>query len=153
MFLTSHATAAVLIAEQIHSPTLAFALGWLSHYLLDMIPHGDDELLDHLPRQTYLVAFTKLAAVDFLIMLGWLWLLLGRNAIALTPATGAAVIGSILPDVLNGVYLITKNRFIKWNHRLNLRAHSVLIKKPLPMVQGFFIQALFFLLLAVYLVG
>ena len=59
MFLTSHATAAVLIAEQIHSPTLAFALGWLSHYLLDAIPHGDDELLDHLKGRAYISAFAK----------------------------------------------------------------------------------------------
>ena len=79
-------------------------------------------------------------------------MLVGRGGAALTPATGAAVLGSILPDVLNGVYLVTKNRFIEWNHQLNLRAHSVLIKKPLPMAQGFLIQAIFFLLLAIYLV-
>src|SRR3989338_1231241 len=153
MFLTSHATAAVLIAEQIHSPTLAFALGWLSHYLLDMIPHGDDELLTNLPRRAFLVAFTKIAALDALIMLGWLWVLLGRGAIALTPATGAAIVGSLLPDILNGVYLVTRSRLIEWNHRVNDWAHTAIIKKPLPPVQGFFIQAIFFLLLAVYLVG
>ncbi|OGY55356.1 MAG: hypothetical protein A2951_01885 [Candidatus Buchananbacteria bacterium RIFCSPLOWO2_01_FULL_56_15] len=153
MFLTSHATAAVLIAEQIHSPTLAFALGWLSHYLLDMIPHGDDKLLDHLPRRAYLVAFTKIAAVDFFIMIGWLWFLFNRGTIVLTPVMIAAVVGSLLPDILNGVYLVTRSRLIEWNHRVNDWAHTAIIKKPLPPVQGFFIQAIFFLLLAVYLVG
>lgn len=151
MFLTSHATAAIIIAEHTSSPTLAFTLGWLSHYLLDAIPHGDDKILDHLPRRAYLVALAKIAAVDSLIMLGWLWFLLSRGSVTLTPATGAAVVGSVLPDVLNGLYLITKNRLITWNHRLNVLAHSALIKKPLPTVQGFFIQAIFFLVLAAYL--
>lgn len=153
MFLTAHATVAVIIAQRVPNPALAFCLGFISHYLLDAIPHGDDELLTHLKGRVYIVALAKIATVDCLIMLGWLSYLLRRGDIELTPATLAAVAGSILPDGLNGLYLLTKSRLIEWNHRINIWAHTALIKKPLPAQQGFAVQAIFFLAAAIYLIS
>ena len=41
MFITVHAAAATALSRYATIPLLAFVLGLLSHFILDMIPHGD----------------------------------------------------------------------------------------------------------------
>jgi len=45
MFLTTHTVVGVLISQHTPTPLIAFSLGFLSHFLLDFIPHGDEQLL------------------------------------------------------------------------------------------------------------
>lgn len=45
MFLTGHAASATVIARFVPNPILAFLLGVFSHVILDLIPHGDTEIV------------------------------------------------------------------------------------------------------------
>ena len=84
-------------------------------------------------------------------MLGWVTLLFRRSLVGPSASTVAAITGSVMPDFLNGLYIVSRHRLIKWNHSINLWAHTALIKKPLPARQGFLVQAIFFAVLALYL--
>lgn len=149
MFLTVHATAAVIIAQKVHSPLLAFLLGFVSHYILDAIPHGDDKIFERFRGKTLIKAMTIAAIIDFTISLIWLNFLYQQGAFELNLTILAAVAGSILPDFLNGVFLVTNQTWLRWNHDLNRISHHLIIKKPLPGGVGFFLQLVFFLFLVV----
>ena len=45
MFLTAHAASATVIAKFAPNPILAFLIGLVSHLVLDIIPHGDTEIM------------------------------------------------------------------------------------------------------------
>ena len=44
MFLTAHTSVALLISTKIINPFLGFILGFISHFLVDIIPHGDESI-------------------------------------------------------------------------------------------------------------
>ena len=44
MFLTTHAAAGIAISHYVHNPWAVFALSFASHFVLDFIPHGDENL-------------------------------------------------------------------------------------------------------------
>ena len=46
MFLTVHATLGITVGQTTGNIFLAFFAGLLSHFVLDVIPHGDTEMLE-----------------------------------------------------------------------------------------------------------
>ena len=80
MFLTVHATAAVLITQKISNPLLAFIIGFISHYILDAIPHGDDKIFERWQGKAQLRVMALVAAVDFGASLLWLNFLIDQLA-------------------------------------------------------------------------
>jgi hypothetical protein len=47
MTLTTHATLGAVIGRATGNPVLAFIFGFISHFLIDMVPHGDTGLADN----------------------------------------------------------------------------------------------------------
>lgn len=152
MFLTVHATAAVIVAQKVASPWLAFLAGFISHLILDAIPHGDETIFDRFDHKTKIKMFIILGMIDILVGLIWLNFLYQQGAFIITIATLAAILGSIIPDPLNFIYLITKHPWLKWIYKLNDEyTHNRLVKKPLPTAIGLSIQFLIFALFIFYL--
>jgi len=149
MFLTVHATAGAILGSQISNPAAAFLAGYLSHFVLDAIPHGDDHLFANLSRKRWVVALAITAATDGLVALLWLLLLDFHHLLPLTLSVAAGAFGAVVPDLLSGVFHLTQSKLVEWNHRLNEKAHSVIVKTPWPMAQGFVLQAFFFTILVV----
>src|SRR3989338_1914445 len=104
MTLTTHATLGALIGATIGSPLAAFAIGLLSHFLIDMIPHGDRELYAaHKSKrgQRRAYAFVTLDAIVAIIAVA---LMMASSAHVFGLSIALGIIGSLFPDLLNGLY-------------------------------------------------
>lgn len=99
MFLAVHASAGILISQAATHPAWAFfgALG--SHYLLDIIPHGDEGIgwwIHDRPQRICWVGFLDLSVVLLSVAL----FLFFRPTLG-TSSLYWALIGTLLPDFLS----------------------------------------------------
>lgn len=108
MFLSTHALAGIIISQHVNSVPAAFGLGLLSHYVLDMIPHGDEKLGDWVKQKfirrfalTFLTDMACLALFVFTVRIKGEWPV--RN-VAL-----AGMLGGMLPDLIWAFYDAYKN--------------------------------------------
>lgn len=122
MFLTPHAAVGAAIATSLTgNPFVAFGVGWLSHYLADSLPHGDERLGiwaskgDEVRR---LLGITIIDSVIWIVILVFVFLSVGFSWVIL-----AAALGSSVPDVLWGTEKVVKKelfgplqKFHGWNH-------------------------------------
>ena len=151
MFLTAHSAIGVAIATKATNPWLAFSLAFIAHYILDAIPHGDEALFDNM--KTKKDKYTKLSImliIDFVIIA--IYLLLIMTKISLDPVIiFAAVLGSILPDILWGLYDVKPIKILKPFIKLHSACHNVFHKK-LSLKTGLLIQLLIVILATIYII-
>lgn len=145
MYLTVHATAGLALARLSPYPPLTFILGLASHVLLDIVPHGDEHLTpSHFTPARRLKRMLGAAAIDAFVLAGYLsiyvWLALpgaaGANA-------AAGVAGALLPDAVEGLYLVAKVRWLEPYHRLHVKLQSALGHK-IDWAHGLFVQVMVF---------
>ena len=98
MFLTTHAAVGVLISQQVDSPFWVFFLSLIAHFILDLIPHGDEELGIWL-RQTRL-RLILYGIIDLVIVTAFIITLYHQNYLPRIGLVSASLIGSILPDFM-----------------------------------------------------
>lgn len=108
MFLTVHATAGALVGSLTGNPVSAFALGVLSHAVLDIIPHGDEALGPQCTGKTCThreeVRFMlKLAIVDAMVMVFVLAFVFVPWRTTPTFPMLAGFAGGVIPDILQGL--------------------------------------------------
>jgi hypothetical protein len=145
MFIAGHAAAGALIGQQVGTnPILIFLLAFVSHFLMDIVPHGDGHHVHdyfiggkkHL-KKLYNVLLVDSIATIILFALMMAYFQLNRMAVAW------GVIGGVLPDLLVGINEIWKESKIKWFSKLHFRFHNALIDKikvkPWPGAIGQFI--------------
>jgi len=104
MFLSNHAAVGALLAVHTDNPASAFVLGYFSHYLLDMIPHGDEKVSTwmkekhtNLRSAGVFLADLSITAIFFL-SLSW------KIDFPHPYVVAAGVFGAMLPDFLYGFY-------------------------------------------------
>ena len=116
MTLTSHAiTGAAVATLAPQNPALAFAFGFLSHFLLDAFPHGHYRLLSHTSHpedrlkedmiygRAFVFDLLKIGVdVSLGAVLAYFLFMTGDNPKAVAIAFGA--LGGVLPDALQFVY-------------------------------------------------
>ena len=149
MFLIVHASVGAVIGEQIQSPVAAFGAGFLSHFVFDIIPHGDEIIGRTMLKYGRLKFLVALAAIDIgasfiLIVIFWASGLLPNVAGAVSGALGA-----VLPDILAGISTVSKGRlwpgfvrFHNWNHELLGSPTSPLIGAGLQAITLLFVLLL-----------
>ncbi len=145
MFLTVHATAGVLIGQQTGSVWLGFLGGFISHFLLDAIPHGDQNLVKdrHHISESEKRLIRTLGLVDGVIMLGVLYAIYSKSLITQNFPVLAAVIGAIIPDYINAVYIFFKVKWLKWYFELHYKLHFIWNGFTITLRQGLIVQAIF----------
>ncbi len=150
MYLTVHGATAMLIAKSFPHPLVAFFLGLLSHFLLDFIPHGDEYLIKkHFTRAQIIKRMFGAAVLDALILLGFLAIFMWVGPIVKLPVLFAALVGSLLPDALQGLYFATEWKWLKNFQYFHVSIHNP-TKHPLNWSQGIMVQCL--ILTAIWLV-
>lgn len=122
MFITTHATIGALVGAAFPSRALAFVLGFVSHFLVDMIPHGDEGMLDGYKSGAKVRRAVAYVMIDSVIAVYVILLLLSNAPAEVAPAVMWGIIGSILPDLIVGVYEVTKvkpffRKFTAWHHK------------------------------------
>ncbi|MEW6610359.1 MAG: hypothetical protein AB1352_01870 [Patescibacteria group bacterium] len=141
MYLTVHTTIGIIIGEQIHNPFASFVLGATTHFVLDMIPHGDYVRLGLGEEKVVRTFMMKLiASLDALLMVGSLWLLAPPHLITLPVAT--AVLGSVAPDYLWGFHELTRWRVLRPYRKFHSWFHPH-PDKDIPFWFGTLYQLLF----------
>ena len=137
MYLTTHATIGLLIARVVPNPILAFIIGFISHYILDIIPHdiiikdqnvkkkilsGEINFKDRPEFKTFLV----MGIIDLIILILFCFYLFYFN-LTLDPVTSFfAILGTILPDFLWTPYAFFKIKAFKIFQILNNEANDLL---------------------------
>ncbi len=170
MFLTTHAAAGILISQHVHNPYAVFGLAFASHFILDFIPHGDEELYhDH--DWKVLGKYKRVVIINALDLTGLLLLLLWAISRAELPSAHLlyiGILGSILPDLLSYFFPIIHQRLnwlfiIRWLYRLTkptgvrylVRAqnwihnllHHEIIRRDIPFVAGLSLQIVLMLVM------
>ncbi|MDO8621890.1 MAG: hypothetical protein Q7R80_01545 [bacterium] len=142
MFLTVHATAGALVGGWTGNPLIAFALGLISHAILDIIPHGDEHIAPECAGPTCshreeIRFLLRLAIIDAIVMSGVLaavlypWIPLPSNAVL------AGIFGSVLPDLIQGfATLFPKRRTLVRLKRLHDYFHCEIIRYESPVIVG-----------------
>ncbi|MBU1149287.1 hypothetical protein KKI23_04315 [Patescibacteria group bacterium] len=104
MLLNTHALAGILIGQKLGNPIWAFFLGIISHYLLDAIPHGDEQIGKWVDQRNQKARTVIVVLSDLLVLLTFslliIWQVKSLNLISII----AGMIGAVLPDFL--VYVI-----------------------------------------------
>lgn len=149
MFLTVHATTGIIIGQYTGNIWLAFIAGFFSHFLLDIIPHGDSDLVSSskLPI-THKKIVKKIALwglADLIIMTTLLIILYWQKIISPTLPILAGIAGGILPDFITGFYLLTKVSWLEKYRSFHHAFHFVLKKINISTIGGLLIQLAFFL--------
>ncbi len=130
MTLTTHATLGAIIGHATGNPVLAFIFGLISHFLIDMIPHGDTGLSDnfrvHKRRRKQAVAYVM---VDAVVALFFVLLLANTRDIESVRTFSWGIAGGVLPDLLVGMYDLTKSPLLRWFNRLHFFFHDFFIRR------------------------
>lgn len=148
MYLTVHTAVGAVIGQ--HSPTLslAFILGFLSHFILDMIPHGDERwgFEEWSNNKEKLKKIIGITALDVSLAITFIVFLFLKNNFTHPSFVAASLIGSIIPDAFVGCYILISQRdfFKKFYHLHYLNHHRLLGSIKLPFFIGMIIQLLIF---------
>ncbi len=149
MLLSVHATVGAIIGEHVDTPLLAFILAFISHFILDIIPHGDEALIkayrNNFKRKAmkYLIIFDLLSTVILLSML----FLFHKITFSQTVIWG--IIGGVLPDFMVAIHEITKKHFTR-THKFHYWIHDGINNKlhwSMPFKLGIIFQLIIIYLL------
>lgn len=122
MFVTTHATIGALVGVAVPGRGLAFVLGFLSHFLLDMIPHGDEHMLEGYKSGAKVRRAIAYVMIDAIAAVYVTLLLISGAPEGTAAIVKWGIIGSVLPDLLVAVFELTKikpffRRFTAWHHK------------------------------------
>lgn len=146
MFITTHAAVGALVGAAFPSSRpLAFAAGFLSHFLLDMIPHGDEHMLEGFKSGSKVRRALAYVTIDSIVAVYTIMAILSAAPGTLHGAMKWGIIGGVLPDLLVGIYEATKWRILRGYTAFHHRNHHALIGKyrhgkDIPFKWGFAYQ-------------
>lgn len=130
MTLTTHATLGAVIGHAVGIPFLAFIFGFISHFVIDMIPHGDTGLSDnfriHKRKRKRAVAYV---IVDAVVAIFFVLLLANTRDINSLRTFSWGIVGGVLPDLLVGLYELTKTPLLKWFNTLHFYFHDFFVRR------------------------
>ena len=142
MFLTIHTTAGVIIGHEVNNIGLAFLLGFVSHFLLDLVPHGDQELgKNNSPAGLKLLL--KIGIVDAILVIGLMAYLFIIKPELQTPFVVFGVIGALLPDALNALAVFFKPKFLDGYRAIHVKLHYLWNGFTINIKQGLALQLIF----------
>lgn len=144
MTIVNHAAVGAVIALYVKQPALAVPLAFLSHFIMDGLPHfgydGYEEALKHKLTILYVV----------LDLIGWsvfIWIALNSQ---FSPLVYVCAFAGVLPDVIQSFrhFIIEKRGKIRTKSlfsQFHTRYHNHISGKLRPL--GFVVELLAFLLL------
>lgn len=151
MTLTTHATVGVVIGSATGNPVAGFILGIISHYLLDLVPHGDQWLNDGFRKtKTRMKRALAYGSIDAITAIFLILFIVSWKDLNNLPAISWAVAGAVLPDLLVGLYDFTKSKYLRPLNRLHFAFHDHFIKKrghDIPLRYSLTMQTILIVLL------
>jgi len=144
MFIAAHAASGALIANQVDNYWLVIFLSFVSHFVLDIIPHGDYHRVHdyfhgekQLTRKLYNVILIDSISTVILATILLSYTEIDKTLLAL------GIISAILPDMLVGIHESWKKSKLTWFNKMHFKVHNALAKsitmRPWPGAIGQFI--------------
>jgi hypothetical protein len=145
MTLSTHTTIGAIIGLAIGNPVLGFIAGFVSHLLLDTIPHGDTTISKNLRVYKRKKAAFTYGTIDGIAAIYLVLILSQIPNKASELSFTLAIIGSVLPDLLVGLYDITKSKFLKPINDLHFYFHNFFTNryKDIKLTSALLLQILF----------
>ncbi|MBI4457377.1 hypothetical protein HY633_00245 [Candidatus Uhrbacteria bacterium] len=153
MFLAVHASVGAITGNVAPDPISAFTIGFLSHFLVDMIPHGDEYMYEGYKNGARVRRAILYVACDVVATLVLVALLFIEQDFFSTRNVALGIIGGLLPDLLVGIHELRTTRLLREFHRFHMRNHHFLIKhlrkfeRDIPMRYGLLLQGVVLTLL------
>ncbi len=142
MFLVVHSAAGIVLATAVtRNPAAALVVGWLSHHILDFLPHGDEAAGVWTDRGHRVKRYALLAAVDFALVAALFLLVASRHGWSWLSAFALA--GAVLPDVAWGLEMAFDRRLFGPYGQWHDGIHSFLRRRlnvSLPLWLGLALQ-------------
>ncbi len=151
MFLTAHTSLALFISTKIMNPFLGFILGFISHFLIDIIPHGDESIgikSSKLAKKERFIFLGSIGFFDLLLAIILVYFFLKFSKIN-NIIVFATVIGSWLPDILWMSIDFFNLKFLNWFLKFHQYMHT-LINYRYSLVYGLFFQISFIIFLSYF---
>ncbi len=152
MFITTHALLGALIGEQVAShPALAFGLGLISHFLADIIPHGDSNLYKGYVSGSKVKRAVAYVTVDALVAMLFVLGLFNTGFNEHRLAISLGILGSVLPDLLVAVYQLFHVERLRWFNKFHFFFHNLITSKKgdIPLGWGIVMQLIVLVFLMV----
>mgnify|MGYP001612728838 CR=1 FL=1 len=143
MFLLVHATAGMIIGQTVNNPSLAFLTGFITHFIFDLIPHGDSRLYKNYKNGEMKKRAITSVTIDGILTILWVLFLSDAVSPEARRAITYGIAGSVLPDLLVGLGETFRNKWLKKFSNLHLIIHNSFvtkIKKDWPWIIGVLFQ-------------
>jgi xanthine/uracil permease len=164
MFLAVHAAIGALAGNAVGHPTAAFALGFVSHFFTDMVPHGDEHMYEGYKNGNKVTRALLYVGADALCTVLLIALFFLKQDFFHPVSVALGIAGSLLPDLMVGLAEIMKPKKRSWFnlammrfHGFHMQNHHFLIKhvrkeKDIPFHYGLALQGatLTFLMIKIF---
>jgi hypothetical protein len=142
MTLATHGVFGAMVASFVpHRPFLGFVIGFLSHFLLDSLPHYDYDLGSSVPNTDIHKRDIRVGKKFFADLVPLGLDCLGGFIIAAAIFSGGSIfvallgaIGGVLPDALQFVYMKTRSKLLFPLQRFHtaIQSRNLFRHRPLP---------------------
>ena len=146
MYIITHAAMGAVIAELMPShPWLGFTIGFLLHFVVDIIPHGDSGIYRGYVTGTRMKRALAYVTIDAILALGFVLLIYNANLYQNRNAMTLCILGSVLPDLAVAVYEVTRTRALKGLHQVHFFFHNLVTNRwrDIGFASGFAFQIVF----------
>lgn len=116
MTLVIHATVGAIVGRYLPNPFLAFIAGFVSHFLVDIIPHGDSAVYKRYKSGLHKKRSTALVLIDGSLAIITSLLLVNLGTFESLRAASWAIVGSVLPDLLIGLHILLEPKWKPGKH-------------------------------------
>jgi len=120
----------MIIGQTVQKPIWSFVIGFVVHFIFDIIPHGDSGLYDKYKNGEMKKRALAIVTVDSVITI--LWVLWSVNAFTgdVRRSITAGIAGSVLPDLLVGLSEVFKKRdSLQKFQKFHIRIHNLIVEK------------------------
>ena len=149
MFITTHAAIGALIGEAFGAdPVVAVSLAFASHFVSDVIPHGDTKIYKGFVSGSRVKRAVAYVMLDTVVAMGFILLLLNSHTFEHRRVVSLAIFVSVLPDVLVAIVELFRPTWLKWFRDVHHWFHFRVTGRTgdIPFLIGFTYQAVFVLL-------
>lgn len=140
MYLTIHAALGGAIGQFINEPWLAFVVGFISHFLADAIPHGDEDIIKWKLFKSNTAKMAAAAGIDFIALsiIATYWI----SGTPISQLTGLlyGLAGAMAPDALWGFHQLTQTPLLHWYRGFHNKFHYLFTHRHLTILQGLAVQ-------------
>ncbi len=139
MFVATHTVIGAIIGTMLPThPFIVFGLAFLLHFLTDMVPHGDTKLYkDHLSGVRKKLTWVYVIG-DALVTICLIGYFIQISTLHIQPAVLTGILGSVLPDILVGLYEAFRTKWLARFHYWHFFFHNLISNRigDLPLAIG-----------------